>query len=441
MNLARYTNYKESGIEWLGDIPSHWTVKRLKFLTKESLKYGANVPAELTDPDFPRYVRITDVDTNGNLKEDTFRSIEPQIAQAYLLQEGDILFARSGATVGKSFIYKKSWGIAAYAGYLIRARINERLFDPKFLYYTTRSDGYNQWIESITIQATIQNVSAEKYSSLYFSVPPNLQEQQSIAEFLDTEVSRIDTLIAKKQQFIECLKEKRLAVISNAVSKGIDPNAELKSSGVEWLGDIPKAWNVKPIKYFCTVNDETLSEASDPTTEILYVDIGSVDPTKGIVKKDLLVFEDAPSRARRIVKSGDIIVSTVRTYLRAIAPIENAEENLIVSTGFAVVRPRQIEADFLSFFLRSKYFVEAVVSRSVGVSYPAINASVLASIKIASPSSKKEQKEIAEYLKKETSKMDLLIEKTELHIDKLQEYKTAFISAAVTGKIKVTDQA
>src|SRR5690606_34212015 len=124
----------------------------------------------------------------------------------------------------------------------------------------------------------------------------------------------------------------------------------------------------------------------------------------------------------------------------AIAPNENAEENLIVSTGFAVIRPRQIEADFLSFFLRSKYFIEAVVSRSVGVSYPAINASVLASIKIASPSTKKEQKEIAEYLKKETLKMDLLIEKTELHIDKLQEYKTAFISATVTGKIKVTDQ-
>jgi type I restriction enzyme S subunit len=199
---------------------------------------------------------------------------------------------------------------------------------------------------------------------------------------------------------------------------------------------VPEHWEVKAIKFVCSINDNSLPETTEPEFEMNYVDIGSIDKTKGIVKIEKMVFDEAPTRARRIVKDGDIIVSTVRTYLRAIAPIVNPENNLIVSTGFAVVRPQRIESGYLSFLFRSQYFVEKVVSMSVGVSYPAINSSTLTSIKIPIPS-KEEQMLITQNLNLEIGSIDKLSFLVENNIEKLKEYKTALISAAVTGKIKV----
>ena len=124
---------KPSGIDWLEDIPAHWEVKRLKFIVSEPLSYGANAAAEFEQPEWPRFVRITDVDDLGRLRGETFRSLPPEVAEGYLLKSNDILLARSGATVGKSFIYKESWGIACYAGYLIRARITQK-YDARFFW-------------------------------------------------------------------------------------------------------------------------------------------------------------------------------------------------------------------------------------------------------------------------------------------------------------------
>jgi hypothetical protein len=161
-----YPKYKPSGVEWLGEVPEHWEVKRMKFMLSQPLKYGANESAEIDDPDLPRYIRITDIDEDGSLRNDTFRSLPWEVAAPFLLQDGDLLFARSGATSGKSFLYNKDWGICAYAGYLIRARLNQSKAVPQFVRHFTSSISYWQWLSSIYIQATIQNVSAEKYADL-----------------------------------------------------------------------------------------------------------------------------------------------------------------------------------------------------------------------------------------------------------------------------------
>ncbi len=204
-----------------------------------------------------------------------------------------------------------------------------------------------------------------------------------------------------------------------------------KPSGMDWVGDIPEHWDVRRVKYTASINDEVLSETTDPEFEVTYVDIGSVDAVKGIVAKEVYRFEDAPSRARRIVRDGDTIVSTVRTYLRAIAPIHDADGRLIVSTGFAVVRPRKLDPGYLSYALRAPFFVETVVSRSTGVSYPAINASEVGNIDITLPSLD-EQRAIAAFLDRETARIDTLIEKKQRQIELLQEKRSALISHAVT---------
>jgi restriction endonuclease S subunit len=200
-------------------------VKRLKFLLSEPLKYGANEAAELDDPDLPRYVRITDIDESDSLRNDTFKSLPVDVAGEYLLREGDLLFARSGATAGKTFLYRRSWGTCAYAGYLIRARLDTTRAYPEFVRYFTASSSYWQWLSAAFIQATIQNVSAEKYASLVMTQPP-YQDQRAIAAFLDRETARIDALVAKVREAIERLKELRTALISAAVTGKIDVREE-----------------------------------------------------------------------------------------------------------------------------------------------------------------------------------------------------------------------
>ena len=208
--------------------------------------------------------------------------------------------------------------------------------------------------------------------------------------------------------------------------------AEYQDSGVEWLGEIPRHWDSKPLKYLCTYNDEVLPETTAKDAEIQYIDIGSVSAVDGISKIETMIFKDAPSRARRIVRDGDVIVSTVRTYLEAIAPINNPPENPIVSTGFAVIRPNQyLYKSFASYCLRAKGFIKEVVARSVGVSYPAINSSDLVNITIPSIEYV-EQVKIANFLDHETAKIDTLIAKQEKLIELLKEKRQAVISHAVT---------
>jgi type I restriction enzyme S subunit len=213
--------------------------------------------------------------------------------------------------------------------------------------------------------------------------------------------------------------------------KEFNPYPKYKDSGIEWLGEVPEHWEVKRLKYSATINDEALPETTDPALELTYVDISSVDAIEGIVANEEMIFENAPSRARRIVRDGDTIVSTVRTYLGAIAPIRSPRSNTIVSTGFAVVRPRNVKPSFMSYALRESGFVEAIVTRSVGVSYPAINPSEIGNIPFELPPSD-EQLSIVSFLDRETSRIDTLIFEKERLIILLQEYRQALISHAVT---------
>lgn len=221
-----YPSYKPTGIDWLGNVPEHWEVKRLRFLLKDKLKYGANESSEESDHEQPRYVRITDIDEKGNLRPETFRSLPSEIAHEYILQDGDVLFARSGATAGKTFLYRRDWGECAYAGYLIRARLKQTELLPAILRYFADTTEYWQWISAVTIQATIQNVSAEKYIDIFLPIG-DIFEQQAIAEYLDRETSKIDALITKVEEAVERLQEYRTALISAVVTGKIDIRNEV----------------------------------------------------------------------------------------------------------------------------------------------------------------------------------------------------------------------
>ena len=214
--LDENVEMKESGVEWIGRIPKHWEVSKLKYIIKEPLKYGANEASEYIDYSCPRYIRITDIDSNGKLKEDTFRSLPRDKAEPYLLSKGDILFARSGATVGKAFLFEEEYK-ACYAGYLIKASFDNKKVLSKFVYLYTQTLAYQRWKESIFIQATIQNISGEKYSNMQIAIPP-ISEQKKLIDWLLPRLNGFDSAITNCQRQITLLQERKQIIINEVVT-------------------------------------------------------------------------------------------------------------------------------------------------------------------------------------------------------------------------------
>lgn len=207
---------KDSGIEWIGEMCDTYKVYRLKHLANESLMYGANESGIPYDANLPRYIRITDITLDGHLKDDGKLSLSESAAEPYILKNNDILFARSGATVGKAFIYKQEYGKAAFAGYLIKASTNE-LVCADYVFYYTQSSLYEEWKKQIFVQATIQNIGADRYNNLPV-VLPSVEEQREIVAFLDEKCSALDTLIAKKTALLTELETYKKSLIYEYVT-------------------------------------------------------------------------------------------------------------------------------------------------------------------------------------------------------------------------------
>lgn len=208
---------KESGIEWIGNIPSDYSVCRLKYLVNGHLEYGANTSGVEFSRNLPRYIRITDITLDGKLKKFGKLSLEEDTAAPYILRDGDILFARSGATVGKSFIYKETYGRAAFAGYLIKATIRKG-FSADYIYLYTNSSLYDSWKSGIFIQSTIQNIGADRYADLPIVIPNSFDEQLEIVDYLNNISMEIDKIISRKEQLFAELESYKKSLIYEYVT-------------------------------------------------------------------------------------------------------------------------------------------------------------------------------------------------------------------------------
>ena len=268
-------------------------------------------------------------------------------------------------------------------------------------------------------------------------VVPPIHEQQQIVSFLDTKTSLIDSLIEKTQQKIELLKEKRTSIINEVVTKGLNPGVEMKNSGVEWIGEIPSHYQIGKLKHLCNENQRSLSNSTDPNYELNYIEISDVNSEGVIGNSTPYIFSESPSRCRRIVQKGDVIVSTVRTYLKSIGLIEEEVEDLICSTGFSVLTPNtEINSKYLFYLLRTEWFISMVISNSEGVSYPSIQSEKLMNIDVVFCEFS-EQQQIVEYLDEQTRLIDNTTSIEEKRIELLKEYRQSLISEVVTGKRKV----
>lgn len=417
---------------------------RLKFTSDLPLKYGANAAAEFDNPDWPRFVRITDVTPNGDLRDDTFRSLPPEVAAGYELEEGDILLARSGATVGKSFIYNSSWGRACYAGYLIRSRTASAYW-PKFIYWFLQSSEYWAEIQANLIQATIQNFSAEKYANLRVPAPP-IEDQMRIAAFLDEKTVQIDGLIAKKQALLDRLAEKRQAIITQAVTKGLSPAAPMKDSRIDWLGQVPAHWQVLSFGRSISRIEQGWSPQCEEREkdEVEWGVLRSGCVNEGVFRPSdhkALPVELDP-RPQLEVRGGDLLMCRASGSLHLIgsaAVVDECPPRLMFSdkTYRISLQGDSADAKFIALTLGAKYMREQIVLSVSGAGGLANNIpqSLIKSYILARPPLN-EQREIAQTLSADLRRMDNVTRPIEHSVQALYEYRSALITAAVAGSIE-----
>jgi len=398
---------------WLGDFPDHWKVLRIKNLFQEMDSRSETGSEELLS--VSHYTGVT-------LKRESLENEDDHLTNAASLAGYKLVF-HGDLVINIMLAWNGSLGISphngitspAYCVYRIKGDNNPEYFG--YLFTTNLFKAEFRRHSTGIIDSRLRLYS-DKFFSIFTVVPPK-NEQDDIVKYIRGKEEKINLFIQKKQRFIELLKEQRLSIVNNYVT------------------DETKNWIWLRLKDIMTVNDEALTEKTEDDFVIKYIDIGNVNSYGDIAEIQEYEFKYAPSRARRIVRKGDVIISTVRTYLKAITLIDIEEDNLIASTGFAVLRPKEnVLSEYLNFALRAEYFISSVIQNSYGVSYPAINSSTLSSLKIVIPKSTTEQQEIINRIKTETATIDTAIAKSEKEIELIREYKEAMIAEAVMGKRK-----
>lgn len=424
----RYDIYKDSGVQWLGDIPGHWGGTTMGRIISSPLQYGASESGDPTKHSGDwRYIRITDITFDGKLKNEGQKYLPKDIAELYPLEEGDLLFARSGATVGKSYLFKESIN-ACFAGYLIKARINKDIALPEYVSHFTKSAQYDEWKNRIFIQATIQNIGADKYSRLYIPLPP-LPEQHAIVSYLDDKCGKIDEWIEKKQKEVELLGEMKQRVIADAVTRGLDPNAKMKPTNIPWLPEVPEHWELRKMKYVFAER----SEKNHPEEPML-----SATQSDGVILQSKysgrVVVVNTGFEGLKLVKVGDFVI-----HLRSFqGGIEIAHDQGIISSAYTILCPNYLEfSEYYKFLFKSSSFIDLLKTCVTGIREGQnINYTNLKQNFIPVPPLS-EQRAIVSCITSRTAKIEKMIGNINREIENLKEYKQRLISDVVTGQIKV----
>ena len=304
--------------------------------------------------------------------------------------------------------------------------VNQDKYDPYFVYYLliTQTDV----IQSVANSATTPIVNKSTFASINVCVPP-LPAQRKIANFLDRKTEQIDELIRIKERQIELLQEQRTALINQVVTKGLDPNVEMKPSGVEWIGEIPRHWKIEKIKYFATL----VSEKSTPETDAIKISPENVESETGKV----LDFYSSYDSSGVKFQVGDVLFNKIRVYLNKVVFAEYDGYSL---GEMIVMRPSlQNMGKYLFYVMLSSHFIEYCDSISYGAKMPRTAVDDILNAKIPIPLDQ-EKLQIANFLDHKTEQIDELIATEQRKIELLKEYRQSLISEAVTGKIDVRNE-
>lgn len=439
MSFPRYPEYKESGVEWLGEVPGHWEVCALNY--RYEIALGKMLDQKrISGSHLAPYLRNTDVQWGEiNTNDLPQMDFEGNDLNRYRLRRGDLLVCEGGE-VGRAAIWKAPIEECCYQKALHRLRArNPKRDSAELLYFAFCTATKLDVFSSNGGKSTIAHLPAETLRRYRFPFPPPA-EQTAIAAFLDRETAKIDALVAEQRRLIDLLKEKRQAVISHAVTKGLNPDAPMKDSGIEWLGEVPAHWEVLSLRR-CTAYVQTGgTPSSEPPAPATDIGDGMVWYTPGDFG-DLLRLGDSARRISslsisagesRIFPAGSVLVVSIGATLGKVgyAGWESSANQQIN----AVIPNEKMNGYFLAYSLSVKSDVMRYLSNASTIGI--MNQEKTKDICVAVPPLK-EQVAISEFLDSQTTKLDTLTAEAQRAIDLLQERRTALISAAVTGQIDV----
>ncbi len=443
-----YPAYKDSGVEWLAKIPEHWEVRRLKTIASVRL---SNVDKKSLDGEVPvRLCNYVDVYYHTHIKADfdfmTATATPAQVAR-FSLRRGDVLITKdseSWTDIAVSAVVTEDMPgvLCGYHLALIRPGAG---CDDDFLSRAFAAVGPRDQFQVVANGITRFGLGSDAIQTGVFAMPP-LEEQHAIAAFLDRETSRIDALVAEKERLIELLEEKRTTLITGAAAKGLDPNAPMRDSGVEWLAEIPEHWEVRRLKTIASVRlsnvDKKSLDGEVPVRLCNYVDVYYHTHIKADF--DFMTATATPAQVARFsLRRGDVLItkdSESWTDIAVSAVVTEDMPGVLCGYHLALIRPGAgCDDDFLSRAFaavgpRDQFQVVANGITRFGLGSDAIQTGVFAMPPL------EEQRAITGFLDRKTARIDAMVTKVFDAISRLKELRTALISAAVTGKIDVREE-
>ena len=434
--LQSYPAYKPSGVPWLGDVPEHWKVRRLKYVCSKAAVYGANVAANQYQAEGVRFLRTTDIAEDGRLVGEGVY-LSPEFIEDYVLSDGDILLSRSG-TVGRSFLYSANLhGSCAYAGYLVRFVPNQKIL-PKYLFLFTKTAAFNSFLGTMAISSTIENVNAAKYANGHLPLPP-LPEQRAIVRYLDHADRRIRRYVDAKRKLIALLEEEKQAIINHAVTRGLDPNVPLKPSGVDWLGDVPEHWEVRRVKSLSLVkrgaSPRPIDDPSyfDDNGEYAWVRIVDVTASNRYLERTTQRLSELGHSLSVRLEPGALFLSIAGSVGKPII----TRIRCCIHDGFVYFPQYNGNVEFLY----RVFSCHAPFARlgKLGTQLN-LNTDTVGDIHLGWPPLR-EQTSIVEHIEKATADIDTAIARARRQIDLMEEYRTRLIADVVTGKLDVREAA
>ena len=411
-----YPAYKDSGVEWLGEIPEGWEVKKLKHLAK--IKNGQDYKSVQSETGYPVF---------GSGGQFTF-------ASQYLYDSESVLLGRKGTIDKPLYINEPFWTVdTMYYTEVKRPTLG------KYLYYLALTIQFDKY----STNTALPSMTQEHLNHYSFSVPKKYEEQTQIANFLDHETARIDTLIAKQKKLIALLKEKRQAVISHAVTKGLNPDVEMKDSGVEWLGEVPAHWDVKPLKYLCSFKgggtptkdnlsfweNGTIPWISPKDMKTFWLENSKDKITEAAVRESSTGYIE-PNNLIMVVRSG-ILQRTIPIAINQVRVTLNQDMKALMFNNL-------LKVEYAANFIKGNESSLLLELSKEGATVESIEQEYLRRCLFTIPPSD-EQTKINQFLSKKTKTYSELINKSIYQINLLKERRTALISAAVTGKIDLRD--
>lgn len=430
--MRGYPKYQETGLDWLGKVPAHWSLGKLGACFSERNE-------KVSDTEYP----ALSVTKNG---------IVPQMEHVAKTDAGDNRkkVCKDDFVINSRSDRKGSAGVSEYEGSvsLISTVLEPRFYLPEFAHHLFRSYNFQEEFYRFG-KGIVADLWSTRYAEMKNIVVPLVphEEQIAIASFLDRETARIDNLIAEKQTFINLLKEKRQALISHVVTKGLDPNVRMKDSGVEWIGEVPAHWVVKKIKYDVLKIEQGWSPQCESTPVLddeawAVVKVGCVNGGVFNAAQNKKLPDELQPMPNYTINEGDLLVSraNAKEWVGSAAVAQRDYPKLMLCDKIYRIRLNQgrVDTDFVAYYLGSDKAREQIEIEATGTSSSMLNIGqgTILAMPIAVPPIQ-EQKEIVAEVRSKVEKIESLMQETQASINFLQEHRTALISAAVTGKIDV----